>query len=146
MYSQKPRIRLYITKSINRRDRCLEEDDRAHNNHNTFHTVSNRMCNRWYSRQYHVRHLYFPHFTKVNSIFICSSEATKSLRERKPYLLVCVEAECSNKRLCIYLLNIHTLENRDGLLNLCEGYKKIVWYIINSQQIECMKEWTWCLP
>lgn len=49
---------------------------------------------------------------KKNQIQI---EATKSARKKKKkaYLLVCVEAECSNKRLGVDLLNIHTLKPRD---------------------------------
>lgn len=46
-----------FTKSIHRWDRCLEEDDRAHNDHNPLHTIAHGVGNRWYPLQYHIRNL-----------------------------------------------------------------------------------------
>ena len=46
-----------LTKSIHRGDRCFEDDDRTHNDHNTLHTIADRMGNRGYPLQYHVRNL-----------------------------------------------------------------------------------------
>lgn len=48
-------------------------------------------------------------FTKINSKSLYAQVKQQNQSEKKPHLLVRVEAECSNKRLCIYLLNIHTL-------------------------------------
>lgn len=46
-----------FTQGINRWDRCLEEDNRAHNNHNTLHAITHWVGNRGYLLQYHVWNL-----------------------------------------------------------------------------------------
>lgn len=51
-------------------------------------------------------------FAPKKSDSYSSNENSKG-RRKKAYLLVCVEAECSNKRLGVDLLNIHTLKPRD---------------------------------
>lgn len=51
-------------------------------------------------------------FAPKNQIHILATKTAKG-EEKKAYLLVCVEAECSNKRLGVDLLNIHTLKPRD---------------------------------
>lgn len=48
----------YFTKSIDKWDRSLEEDNRAHNDHHPLHTIADRMGNRGYPLQNHVRNLH----------------------------------------------------------------------------------------
>lgn len=57
IYKQKTEASLSITKRVDWRNRCLEEDNRAHDDHNTLYTIADRVGNRRYSLQYHVRNL-----------------------------------------------------------------------------------------
>jgi len=46
-----------FTKWVDRWHRCLEEEDRAHNDNNPLHAITNRVCNRGYPLQNHIGNL-----------------------------------------------------------------------------------------